>query len=217
ADPLRAKFTGSIILHLLCTTGAAWPPLKLVNPFCAMKADDGPCKAIHKRYFFNIKNRKCEVFEYGGCHGNDNNFLTLEECQEKCAPAGQYLFSYPPTNSSFFCCCLGMHLNFFFTHPVHHLALFLGMPDFCYDPQEPGVCRGYFTRYFYNKETKSCEAFKYGGCLGNQNNFRTLEECQTVCRDNCKLMFLITLSFYSCIKKCVNIVRVKKFSCRFWL
>uniref|UniRef100_A0A8C3V8Q9 Tissue factor pathway inhibitor n=1 Tax=Catharus ustulatus TaxID=91951 RepID=A0A8C3V8Q9_CATUS len=137
---------------------AAWPPLKLVNPFCAMKADDGPCKAIHKRYFFNIKNRKCEVFEYGGCHGNDNNFLTLEECQEKCAPA------------------------------VHHLALFLGMPDFCYDPQEPGVCRGYFTRYFYNKETKSCEAFKYGGCLGNQNNFRTLEECQTVCRDNFNLL-----------------------------
>lgn len=66
-----------------------------------MKADDGPCKAIHIRYFFNIKSRKCEVFEYGGCHGNENNFLTLEECQEKCVPAGQYLFSYPPTNSSF--------------------------------------------------------------------------------------------------------------------
>uniref|UniRef100_A0A8C3V8Q2 Tissue factor pathway inhibitor n=1 Tax=Catharus ustulatus TaxID=91951 RepID=A0A8C3V8Q2_CATUS len=130
--------TNSVILHLLCTTGAAWPPLKLVNPFCAMKADDGPCKAIHKRYFFNIKNRKCEVFEYGGCHGNDNNFLTLEECQEKCT-------------------ILWEQISFL----------------------EPGVCRGYFTRYFYNKETKSCEAFKYGGCLGNQNNFRTLEECQT--------------------------------------
>lgn len=130
--------------------GAALPPLKLVHSFCAMKADEGPCKAIHIRYFFSIKSRKCEVFEYGGCHGNENNFLTLQECQEKCVPK----------------------------------ALFLGQPDFCFYAQEPGVCRGYFTRYFYNKETKLCEAFKYGGCLGNQNNFRSLEECQNTCQDN---------------------------------
>ncbi|NXB05685.1 TFPI1 inhibitor, partial [Cnemophilus loriae] len=147
-------------------TGAALPPLKLVHSFCAMKADDGPCKAIHIRYFFNIKSRKCEMFEYGGCHGNANNFLTLEECQENSVVV------------------LGCILVFFFTHPVHHLALFLGKPDFCFHAQEPGVCRGYFTRYFYNKETKLCEAFKYGGCLGNQNNFRSLEECQTTCQDN---------------------------------
>ncbi|NXP34216.1 TFPI1 inhibitor, partial [Leiothrix lutea] len=148
------------------------PPLKLVHSFCAMKADDGPCKAIYIRYFFNIKSRKCEVFEYGGCHGNENNFLTLEECQEKCVPAGQYPFSYPPTNSSF------------------------ASPDFCFHAQEPGVCRGYFTRYFYNKETKLCEAFKYGGCLGNQNNFRSLEECQTTCQDNKLWLFQINVSLY---------------------
>ncbi|NXV60304.1 TFPI1 inhibitor, partial [Molothrus ater] len=136
------------------------PPLKLVHSFCAMKADEGPCKAIHIRYFFSIKSRKCEVFEYGGCHGNENNFLTLEECQEKCVPKGQYPFSHPPTKPSFVA------------------------PDFCFHAQEPGVCRGYFTRYFYNKETKLCEAFKYGGCLGNQNNFRSLEECQNTCQDN---------------------------------
>ncbi|NWU31747.1 TFPI1 inhibitor, partial [Dyaphorophyia castanea] len=139
------------------------PPLKLGHSFCAMKADDGPCKAIHIRYFFNIKSRKCEVFEYGGCHGNENNFLTLEECQKKCVVTGQYPFSYPPINSSF------------------------ASPDFCFHDQEPGICRGYFTRYFYNKETKLCEAFKYGGCLGNQNNFRSLEECQTTCQENSNL------------------------------
>ncbi|NXI03520.1 TFPI1 inhibitor, partial [Pachycephala philippinensis] len=145
------------------------PPLRLGHSFCAMKADDGPCKAIHIRYFFNIKSRKCEVFEYGGCHGNENNFLTLEECQRKCVVTGQYPFSYPPTNYSF------------------------ASPDFCFHDQDPGICRGYFTRYFYNKETKLCEAFKYGGCVGNQNNFRSLEECQTTCQENCKLLFLSLL------------------------
>ncbi|NXR40817.1 TFPI1 inhibitor, partial [Zosterops hypoxanthus] len=172
------------------------PPLKLVHSFCAMKADDGPCKAIHIRYFFNIKSRKCEEFEYGGCHGNENNFLTLEECQEKCVPTGHLRFILQTSSSSVVALgCILVFILFFFTHPVHNLALILGKPDFCFHAQEPGVCRGYFTRYFYNKETKLCEAFKYGGCLGNQNNFRSLEECQATCQDNCKLLVLITLSF----------------------
>ncbi|NXQ56031.1 TFPI1 inhibitor, partial [Anthoscopus minutus] len=68
-------------------------------------------------------------------------------------------------------------------------------PDFCFHAQEPGVCRGYFTRYFYNKETKLCEAFKYGGCLGNQNNFRSLEECQATCQDNIVLLYKKMLCF----------------------
>uniref|UniRef100_A0A8D2NX42 Tissue factor pathway inhibitor n=1 Tax=Zosterops lateralis melanops TaxID=1220523 RepID=A0A8D2NX42_ZOSLA len=151
--------------------GAALPPLKLVHSFCAMKADDGPCKAIHIRYFFNIKSRKCEEFEYGGCHGNENNFLTLEECQEKCVPT-EYSQKMKLAKIK--------------------KALILGKPDFCFHAQEPGVCRGYFTRYFYNKETKLCEAFKYGGCLGNQNNFRSLEECQATCQDNSNLLPTVT-------------------------
>ncbi|NXK91279.1 TFPI1 inhibitor, partial [Formicarius rufipectus] len=149
------------------------PPLVLGHSVCAMKADDGPCKAIHMRYFFNIQSRECEIFEYGGCHGNQNNFLTLEECQKKCVVTGQYPFSYPP----------------------------LKKPDFCFHEKDPGICRGYITRYFYNKETKSCEAFKYGGCLGNQNNFKSLEECQKTCQENCKLLaslFLLLLLYKQC-------------------
>ncbi|KFW77196.1 Tissue factor pathway inhibitor, partial [Manacus vitellinus] len=147
-------------------TGAALPPLILGHSVCAMKADDGPCKAIHVRYFFNIQTRQCEVFEYGGCHGNENNFLTLEECQKKCVVTGQYPFSYPPISS----------------------FASVEKPEFCFHDKDPGVCRGYFTRYFYNRETKSCEVFKYGGCLGNQNNFRNLEDCRTTCQENLNLL-----------------------------
>ncbi|NWR67315.1 TFPI1 inhibitor, partial [Bucorvus abyssinicus] len=154
------------------------PPLKLGHSVCAMKADEGPCKAIHMRYYFNIQSRECEIFEYGGCHGNENNFLTLEECQKKCVVTGQYPFSYPPIRSSF------------------------ASPNFCFHEKDPGICRGYITRYFYNKETKLCEVFKYGGCVGNRNNFKSLEECQTTCQGNCELLspLLLVLFLY---KQCL--------------
>ncbi|NWH57431.1 TFPI1 inhibitor, partial [Geococcyx californianus] len=147
------------------------PPLKLGHSVCAMKADEGPCKAIHMRYYFNIQSRECEIFEYGGCHGNENNFLTLEECQKKCVVTGQYLFFYPSISSLF------------------------ASPNFCYHDKDPGICRGYFSRYFYNKETKICEVFKYGGCLGNQNNFKNLEDCQTTCQGNLLSLTLFFLVF----------------------
>ncbi|XP_014810235.1 PREDICTED: tissue factor pathway inhibitor isoform X2 [Calidris pugnax] len=143
--------------------GAAFPPLKLGHSVCAMKADEGPCKAIHMRYYFNIQSRECEMFEYGGCHGNENNFITLEECQQKCAvtelPRKMMLAKIKKEK-----------------------------PSFCFHEKDPGICRGYFSRYFYNKETKICEVFKYGGCLGNQNNFKNLEECQATCQGNSNLL-----------------------------
>ncbi|XP_064014232.1 tissue factor pathway inhibitor isoform X2 [Pogoniulus pusillus] len=143
--------------------GAVLPPLKLGHSVCAMKADEGPCKAIHMRYYFNIHSRECEIFEYGGCHGNENNFLTLEECQKKCV-----VTELP--------------------QKMMTAKIKKEKPSFCFHEKDPGVCRGYFSRYFYNKETKSCEVFKYGGCFGNQNNFKSLEECQTTCQNNLNLL-----------------------------
>ncbi|XP_067993988.1 tissue factor pathway inhibitor isoform X1 [Melanerpes formicivorus] len=171
----KRSLPSTFILLLICITGsaaanlddseeeyvlgAALPPLKVGHSVCAMKADEGPCKAIHIRYYFNIQSRECEIFEYGGCHGNENNFLTLEECQKKCVVTElpQRMMAAKAKKEK---------------------------PSFCFHEKDPGVCRGYFSRYFYNKETKLCELFKYGGCLGNQNNFRSLEECQTTCQDN---------------------------------
>ena len=37
-----------------------------------------------------------------------------------------------------------------------------------------------FKRYFDNEE-KKCKEFSYGGCGGNENNFNSVEECETSC------------------------------------
>ncbi|XP_006189298.1 tissue factor pathway inhibitor isoform X1 [Camelus ferus] len=140
------------------STDAELPPLKLVHSFCALKADDGPCKAMMKRFFFNIHTQQCEEFVYGGCEGNQNRFESLEECKEKCTR------DYPKKIRT-------------------KTILQKEKPDFCFLEEDAGICRGYITRYFYNNQSKQCERFKYGGCLGNLNNFESLEECKNTCGD----------------------------------
>ncbi|KAK7939000.1 hypothetical protein WMY93_002326 [Mugilogobius chulae] len=115
---------------------------------CALKEESGPCKAIKPRYFFNIDSGRCEMFEFGGCGGNDNNFLTKEECEETCVVSED--------------------------------------KDPCQLPEAPGPCRGLVSRFLYDPEIQSCRHFFYGGCFGNANNFRSMDECRSRCQNTDK-------------------------------
>ena len=44
----------------------------------------GPCKAGKTRWTFDNWKMKCEKFEYGGCKGNGNNFMSKAECRKEC-------------------------------------------------------------------------------------------------------------------------------------
>ncbi|XP_042319018.1 protease inhibitor 1-like [Sceloporus undulatus] len=63
------------------------------------------------------------------------------------------------------------------------MILIAGQPDFCKLPAKPGPCKTYLPRYFYNAASKKCEKFIYGGCRGNKNNFKTLEQCRRTCAE----------------------------------
>ncbi|XP_076052592.1 proteinase inhibitor-like [Oratosquilla oratoria] len=56
--------------------------------------------------------------------------------------------------------------------PAHH----------CYQEPVQGPCRADFSRYAFRPHRKTCEEFVYGGCLGNGNNFETMEDCLSSCR-----------------------------------
>ncbi|XP_024856669.1 trophoblast Kunitz domain protein 1 [Bos indicus x Bos taurus] len=54
-------------------------------------------------------------------------------------------------------------------------------PALCLEPKLTGGCNSMMTRYFYNAQTGLCEQFVYGGCEGNGNNFKKLEDCMKTC------------------------------------
>ncbi|XP_008048352.1 protein AMBP [Carlito syrichta] len=51
---------------------------------CQLDHSAGPCMGMTNRYFYNGTSMACEVFQYGGCMGNGNNFITEKECLQTC-------------------------------------------------------------------------------------------------------------------------------------
>jgi len=56
------------------------------------------------------------------------------------------------------------------------------VPKPCDQPKGvEGPCEGWFPRWTYDKVSRKCEKFFYGGCKGNMNNFKTKAECERKC------------------------------------
>uniref|UniRef100_A0AAX7T6G8 Amyloid beta (A4) precursor-like protein 2 n=1 Tax=Astatotilapia calliptera TaxID=8154 RepID=A0AAX7T6G8_ASTCA len=53
---------------------------------CTLEAETGPCRASMPRWHFDMSQRKCVRFIYGGCAGNRNNFDSEEYCMAVCKP-----------------------------------------------------------------------------------------------------------------------------------
>ena len=118
----------------------------------------GPCRSHIPRWTFD--NGRCRQFSYGGCAGNGNRFVKKNQCEEKCINnnEGRIIFNFHVEN--------------------YLLRLF-----FAVCMEEPGLsgpCRGFLPRWTFNNGL--CRMFYYGGCRGNNNNFKTYKQC----KDNCK-------------------------------
>ncbi|XP_017650696.1 eppin isoform X2 [Nannospalax galili] len=60
---------------------------KCIDPqqdVCSLPKDAGFCMAYFPRWWYNKENDTCDVFIYGGCQGNNNNFQSQTICQSAC-------------------------------------------------------------------------------------------------------------------------------------
>uniref|UniRef100_A0A0K8R612 Putative salivary kunitz domain protein n=1 Tax=Ixodes ricinus TaxID=34613 RepID=A0A0K8R612_IXORI len=52
----------------------------------------------------------------------------------------------------------------------------------CYMDPDIGPCKAKISRYYYDRLSRTCKEFFYGGCEGNGNNFPTKRECRNSCK-----------------------------------
>ena len=49
---------------------------------CLLPTVSGTCKGFFPRFSYHQSTKSCTKFIYGGCKGNANNYLTVEECNK---------------------------------------------------------------------------------------------------------------------------------------
>lgn len=176
---------------------------------CLLPVEEGPCRADIERYYYNTVTQKCELFSYGGCLGNNNNFKTYQECQKTCfrIPKIPQICRFPKEEGP----CRALLWRYFFNmttlqcEPFYYggcqgnsnrfqdLALCTDycspkktVPVLCLDPMDKGKCSASIPRYYYNTVSKMCEEFIYSGCGGSSNNFVSWQSCMNVCSPGVK-------------------------------
>ncbi|XP_028274757.1 kunitz-type protease inhibitor 2 [Parambassis ranga] len=156
------------------------------NILCRLPMKVGPCRAAFPKFFYNVSSQSCSSFIYGGCEANGNNFDSQEECEATCSGVtGSVL----PDDSTPAPPLL----------PAKSPRMAPAAPEESAIPQktemsteeytenceaEPqvGPCRAAFQRWYFHKETGSCQTFIFGGCRGNKNNYIDENSCMTKCR-----------------------------------
>ncbi|GIY61357.1 papilin [Caerostris darwini] len=174
---------------------------------CHDEADGGMCRGYFPMWYYDESSMDCKEFIYGGCQGNGNRYGSKEDCLKSCAhifkadadtcdlPAEtgrcrgffpRYHFDKASGQCKRFVYggCGGNANNFKTEDDCNsacgNRAAALDRPD-CDKPAEPGLCRAYIPRYYYDQEAGQCKKFIYGGCGGNRNNFQTEDECYNKC------------------------------------
>ncbi|XP_028607111.2 tissue factor pathway inhibitor 2-like isoform X1 [Podarcis muralis] len=172
---------------------------------CLESPVPGVCPGSFDRWYYNRASQDCQRFTHGGCLGNENNFLSFDACIETCGkikkvpvmcrvkpPQGtwsplkpKYFFNLETMKcEEFFPKKRSRHPNMFSSQRSCTDVCKLGRksPSYCSSPKDVGLCSASLRRFYYNIASRTCVAFNYTGCGGNNNNFLTKKDCMDACK-----------------------------------
>lgn len=55
---------------------------------CMVPKKSGPCRGMFPRWHYNAASGKCEMFSFGGCRPNKNNYVFEKDCIDACTGTG---------------------------------------------------------------------------------------------------------------------------------
>ncbi|KAG9263263.1 protein AMBP [Astyanax mexicanus] len=84
AQPSQARARRAAVLPAAEEGSADDTPLFRGAESCTAEPDSGPCFGMIQRYYYNSSLMACQQFVFGGCMGNQNNFVTEKECLQTC-------------------------------------------------------------------------------------------------------------------------------------
>ncbi|KAI6231780.1 hypothetical protein M3Y95_00417600 [Aphelenchoides besseyi] len=167
-----------------------------VPDVCKLAQDVGNGDQKLKRWFFNNDEAACKQFTYKGEKGNDNRYMTEEECINKCTenPCPSKLYAEKDGHRTSCDFNSSTHMD---SCPINAFCLLPQkvccmkdpeVTDLCTQPMEEGredvhEISNPSTKWFYNSTANDCQKFMYKGIGGNQNQF----DDKIVCRKTCKL------------------------------
>ncbi|CAI5451580.1 unnamed protein product [Caenorhabditis angaria] len=158
---------------------------------CSLPLSRGSGNQFMDRWYYNQQTASCQQFTYSGLHGNQNNFLSQQSCEEKCGPnpcfEGRPFVGADGRTQT---CSASANFN---TCPLNHwchigndLSTTVCCPgastNVCNLPMSTGEGNANLERYYYDSNAKTCRPFTYNGLKGNQNNFISLRACQLSCQ-----------------------------------
>ena len=79
-------------------------------------------------------------------------------------------------------CEYSITISFHFLFDSPTICEVASRPQLCELKPKVGPCRAGHLMYYFDQNTKACEEFIYGGCLGNDNRFSSISECEKVCQ-----------------------------------
>uniref|UniRef100_A0A0R3RXJ9 Bm6546 n=1 Tax=Elaeophora elaphi TaxID=1147741 RepID=A0A0R3RXJ9_9BILA len=164
---------------------------------CLQPVTEGVGNANLQRWYYDVNTTQCLPFIYYGMMGNQNNFISKQECQLTCpayvnvCPQGVPLLEMSTKQPRL--CAFGE--NSCGPNYWCHLGLIRNEYQCCPGAEtNPAACKmspstgiegapaPAANRWYYDIATLTCKMFKYNGRKGNQNNFLTEADCAATCK-----------------------------------